>query len=133
MTICIICLLVFSSLSFAQSSVNDRRIEEDKRRDLRTTESNQPGERTEQPPNRPSPMRPLDRMYFAELIIKKITYHYDLCKVISLLLEKENIYITLAAQIRLLKENDFLPSKFKDEFPPSEEHAPDARLRARRA
>ncbi len=116
----VLIVLSFSSVALSQTPVEARRVEENKRKDLQATENpKRPG--TEQPPSTASaPMRPLDRMYFLELITKRITYHYDLCKMISLLLEKENEYITLDAQIMLLKENHFLPRSLEEDFPPQQ-------------
>ena len=117
----VLIVLSFTSVALPQTQVQTRRVEENKRKDLQATE-NLKSRGLEQPPSSAStPMSPLDRMYFFELMTKKITYHYDLCKIISLLLEKENEYITLDAQIMLLKENRFLPHRLiKEDFSPQE-------------
>lgn len=113
--------ILFSPIfGFSRDSSDERRVEEGKRKALETTEQNSSAKGTKKGYRSPPPMDPLDRMYFAELILKKITYQYDLCKVISLLLEKEKTYITLDAQIRLLKENKFLPKSLETNFNPTE-------------
>ncbi len=116
----IIIILGFSSAVLSQTQVDDRRIEEIKRKDLQSTEKKGNQGLAQQPSSASAPMLPLDRMYFLELIMKKITYHYDICKIISLLMEKENEYITLDAQIMFLNENHFLPRNLESDFDPQQ-------------
>lgn len=116
----IIIFLSFSSVVLSQTQVNDRRVEENKRKDLQSTEYKGDRERARQPSAAPAPMRPLDRMYFAELIMKKVTYRYDICKIIAILMKKENEYISLDAQIMLLTENHFLPRHLESDFDPQQ-------------
>ncbi len=96
----------------------DRRVEEDKLKAFQATEITADPSKGKIPFSKPPPMDPLDRMYFVEIMMKKITYLYDLSKIISLLLEKENKYITLDAQIMLLRENHLLPRHLKKDFNP---------------
>lgn len=116
----VIIILSFSSVALSQTQVDDRRVEENKRKDLQATEYKGDRRGARQPSSASAPMRPLDRMYFLELVMKKISYHYDICKVISLLMEKENEYISLDAQVMLLRENHFLPSHLESEFDPQQ-------------
>lgn len=116
-SILIIPLCLFPNLS-AQSQSNERRVEEDKRKDLQATEKSIDSSMEIKPFSRPKPMDPLDKIYFLELIMKKVTYHYDLCKIIPLLLEQGNKYITLDSQIKLLKKNHFLPRRLEKGFTP---------------
>lgn len=113
-------ILCFSSVAPSQTQVEERRVGENKRKDLQATEYKGDRGVARQPSSATAEMRPLDRMYFVELIMKKVTYHYDICKIISLLMEKENEYISLDAQIMLLKENHFLPSRLESEFDPQQ-------------
>ena len=90
-----------------------RRIEEEKRNDLRPTEIHYPEKK-----QKPAPMDDLDIIYFAEMALRKITYRYDICKALVVLKGVENQYIDLDSQIAFLRKAELLPKRFQKEFDP---------------
>lgn len=111
--ILIICF-AFSSSILTAETVEDRRIEEEKRDSLRPTEAGSSAEKRDYP----KPIAPIDLVYFAELITKRITYRYDACKILVLLVGAEDRYIDLGSQVTFLKEKGLLPQKYEAEFDP---------------
>lgn len=99
-----------------QSLQEKRRIEEQKRQDLKPTEAAMPVTKE----TIPSSIDRTDQNYLMEFMLKRVTFRYDLCKVIMLLLGVENEYITLDSQIAFLKENKLLPKKIAKDFKPME-------------
>ena len=110
-----ICLSLFSSLLIAQTTEEDRRIEEEKRESLQPTEAG-----IEKRKASPKPIAPIDLIYFAELMPKKIAFRYDACKALVVLMGVEDQYIDLDSQVIFLKEKNLLPKKFETGFDPME-------------
>ncbi len=111
--LCLFLLVVFPShFGFAEPQ-DERRIEEGKRHDLRSTEVRRP-----EPPPAPPPMNDADSFYLAEMALRKVTYRYDLCKALVLLRGVENRYIDLNSQVAYLKQEGLLPERLEDEFDP---------------
>ncbi len=121
-----IILLLFSiSLSpavlMAETAEEKRRIEEEKRDQLRPSETH-PGETQPRGEKKEEtlPLSFVDRIYFAELMTRKISFRYDASKIFVLLMGVENQYIDMNSQIIFLKEKNFLPKKFEADFRPRE-------------
>lgn len=113
MLVILVAFIIFPSLLLAQASEQARRIEEQKRENLRPTE----GQTSKVKKKTPPPLDPIDLVYFAELMLKKITYRYDISKAIVILMGVENQFIDLGSQITFLKNENILPKKFdKKEF-----------------
>lgn len=113
MLVILVAFIIFPSLLLAQTSEQARRIEEQKRENLRPTE----GQTSKVKKKTPPPLDPIDLVYFAELMLKKITYRYDISKAIVILMGVENQFIDLGSQITFLKNENILPKKFdKKEF-----------------
>jgi len=102
-------------LSAAPNPQDDRRIEEQKREELKPTEVHyQAKKQTKKSP----PLSDEDITYLSALGFKKVTYGYDLCKTLVILLKVENKYVGLDAQVAFLKEQKLLPKKIEDTFDP---------------
>ncbi len=113
MLVILVAFIIFPSLLLAQTPEQARRIEEQKRENLRPTE----GQTSKVKKKTPPPLDPIDLVYFAELMLKKITYRYDISKAIVILMGVENQFIDLGSQITFLKNENILPKKFdKKEF-----------------
>lgn len=113
MLVILVALIIFPSILLAQTPEQARRIEEQKRENLRPTE----GKTSKIKEKIPQPLDPIDLVYFAELMLKKITYRYDISKAIIILMGVENQFIDLGSQITFLKNENILPKKFeKKEF-----------------
>ena len=109
----LVVFIIFPSLLPAQTPEQARRIEEQKRENLRPTE----GQTSKVKKKTPQPLDPIDLVYFAELMLKKIAYRYDICKAIVILMGVEDRFIDLGSQITFLKNENILPKKFeKKEF-----------------
>ena len=113
--IILVILSIFPSLLMAQSPEKKRRIEEEKRESLRPTEGRVPKERKGTAP----PLDPIDLVYFAELMMKRIAYRYDACKALVILMGVENQFIDLGSQIEFLRKKNILPKNFETEFDPT--------------
>lgn len=109
-------LFLFPSFLTAQTLEEDRRIEEGKRDSLRPTETHESKSKAQ--PQSASPIVALDMIYFVELSLKRISFGYDACKVLVILMGVENQYIDLNSQVTFLKENKFLPKGLELEFDP---------------
>lgn len=105
--------VLFPFFLTAQNVEEKRRVEEEKRQDLRPSEVQIPKE-TKKPPE----MLPIDTSYFTGLAFKKITFGYDACKTLVMLMGGEEKYIDLDSQVAFLKEKKLLPKKFISEFDP---------------
>jgi len=102
-----------------RSLVQDRRVEEEKRHSLLSTEVVTP---VRQPP-KPVPDKQKDQVfdrlelsYMMDVMQRKVTYHYDACKAIMLIKGIENDYIDLNSQLAYLRKNKILPKKYAKEF-----------------
>lgn len=116
-----IILLLFSIIFFpfvlmAETAEEKRRIEEEKRDELRSSETH-PSRQQEE---KTLPLSFVDRIYFAELMTRKISFRYDASKIFVLLMGVENQYIDMNSQIIFLKEKNFLPKKLEADFSPRE-------------
>ena len=100
----------------AQSLQGERRIEEEKRKDLRPTEVAAPAPST----TPPSSLDRIDQDYLMEFLLRRVTFRRDLCKVMVLLFGVENEYISLDSQIAFLKESKLLPKRVAEDFRPTE-------------
>lgn len=105
----------FPSILAAPGPQDDRRIEEQKRNNLKPTEVHYQGKK---PVARSAPLFPDDTVYLLEMTFRKVTYGYDLCKTIVILKGVENDYIGLDAQVDYLKEQNYLPKHLEDTFDP---------------
>ncbi len=110
----LVSFVMFPSLLMAQTPEQARRIEEEKREALRPTETQAVKEKKTSPP----PLDPLDLIYFAELMLKKVAFRYDACKALVLLTKVENQYIDLGSQIIFLRGKKILPKRCEKEFDP---------------
>lgn len=113
----LLCLYLFPSLLLAESQEEKRKIEEEKRHSLRSSEIYASREK-EVAPQPAVPLEPEDLIYFIELTPKRITYGYDACKAIVVLMGVEYEYIDLNSQTAFLKEKKLLPKKIESEFDP---------------
>ena len=104
------------SASAAPRPQDDRRIEEQKRGKLKSTQDDYSPEPAQKPKS--SPLQPNDIIYIAELSSRSVTFGYDLAKLIVILKQVENEYIDLASQIDFLKEQNLLPKRLHDTFDP---------------
>ena len=110
-------LLPSSSVSAAPGPQDKRRIEEQKRENLKSTKIHYQ-KKAVQPSAKKAPLQPDDIIYITEMSFRKITYGYDLCKIIVILKGVENQYIGLDAQVTYLKEQNFLPENTRNVFDP---------------
>ena len=111
-------LIVPSYLVLAAPGPQDsRRIEEQKRENLKSTEVHYQKKKKKQL-SKSAPLQPDDIIYLAEMSFRKITYGYDLCKLLVILKGIENEYIGLDAQVAYLREQNFLPKNVRDTFDP---------------
>jgi len=113
--IILVIFFIFPSILMAQSLEEKRRIEEGKRESLRPTEGRVPEEKKRTAP----PLDPIDLVYFAELMMKRIAYRYDACKALVILMGVENQFIDLGSQIAFLRKENILPKSFETEFDPT--------------
>lgn len=111
-------LVLWTGIASAQTTVQqDRRIEEEKREELKPTHAAGVGPAA--PPAKEAPVpQPLEAIYFLNLLPKRITYGYDAAKVIMILMRVDEEYIGLDAQVGYLKEKGFLPPRLRDSFDP---------------
>lgn len=107
-------LVLFPSLAISQTLEEKRRIEEKKRESLKPSEV-QIGKEKEAAP---LIISPLDLAYFTELMPKKVTFRYDACKMLVILMGVEDEYLDLDSQTAFLKEKNLLPKKYETEFNP---------------
>lgn len=110
----LLCLCLFPAFLMAKTE-DDRRVEEEKRESLRPTEAG-----IEEGKAAPRPIAPIDLVYFAELMPKRVTFRYDACKALVILFGVEDQYIDLDSQVAFLREKSLLPKKFEREFNPME-------------
>jgi len=116
-------LAVMTFLIFVHPAVTDaaptpqdkRRIEEQKRHDLESKKPEAPAPSTT---GRKAPLSPEDTRYILEMSTRRVTYNYDLTKLIVILQGVENDYIALDAQVRYLQDNDYLPRDKRESFDP---------------
>jgi len=113
--------LLFETGVAAQNVQQDRRIEEEKREELKPTlTTGRPAAPTKPTPKEPAPPvpQPFEPIYFMNLVQKRIAYHYDAAKSIAILMEVDEETIGLDEQVGYLKEKRFLPPRLRDSFDP---------------
>lgn len=97
--------------------VDERRVEEVKREDLKPTQGIvDEEEKKPQDSKRPPPVDRLELAYLMDLMQRKFTYRYDAIKAVVLILGVENEYLDLDSQLNLLREKKILPKRFEKEF-----------------
>lgn len=94
--------LIFSA--FSQNAKTDRRIEEEKRLSLQSSEVIAVGLN----PANEVTNRDHTSQYLNQLFLKKITRRYDLYKVITIILGVESEYIDFDSQFEFLKRNNII-------------------------
>ena len=114
--ILLVCLSHFPSLSIAETLEEKRRVEEEKREDLRPSEVQIREGKVALSPR--APFDPIDIVYFAKLMPKKVVFRYDACKALVVLVGVEDEYIDLNSQVAFLKKRNLLPKKHQSEFDP---------------
>lgn len=101
------------------TSEQGRRIEEEKRKDLKPTivtpsiPKIPKEEKTVEGPPVPAPIK---EIYFVNLLSKRISYRYDAVKSIIMLMGVDEEYIDLDSQVRYLKEKCILPKQYAESF-----------------
>jgi hypothetical protein len=100
--------IIFPSFLMAETAEDNRRMEEEKRESLRSTEEQlypekQP--RPEQPPEY------IDLSYFRELFSKRVAFLSDATKALVILLGVQDQKKDFASQIAFLKEKNIIPKK----------------------
>lgn len=112
-----IILFVFLGFSvifpaFGQNARIDRRIEEEKRQTLRSTEVTAVSLK----PANEAINRDCTSQYINELFLKKVAYRYDLYKVITIMLGVESEYANVDSQIAFLKRNNIIDECLRIDF-----------------
>lgn len=109
-----LCLILLPSLLMSETQGEKRRVEEEKRESLQPSEI--------QIVRKKENIRPqislLDIDYFTELLPKQVTFGYDACKALVILMGVEDEYLDLDTQITFLKERKLLPKRYQTKFNP---------------
>ncbi len=105
-------IAVFPSLLMAGITEENRRIEEKKRKSLRPTEGRVIKEKKRVTPS----LDPVDLVYLAGLMSKKVAYRYDAYKALTILMRVEDQYFDLGSQVVFLKNKNILPKNLKAEL-----------------
>lgn len=113
--ILLLSLVLLPSLLLSENLEEKRRIEEIKRESLKPSEVHV-GEKKEMP----SPASLVEMAYFTELTQKRITFRYDACRLLVLLMGEAEQYLDLDSQVAFIKEKNLLPKKYALEFNPME-------------
>ena len=100
----------------AEKPEDKRRIEEEKRRSLRSTEV----EVLQEKPQVSASDASIDFSYFKELLSRRVTFGYDACRVLVVLLGVEQQYRDIDSQISFLKQRNIIPENIAKEFNPNE-------------
>ena len=100
----------------AQKPEDERRIEEEKRQSLRSTEAER--YKGEQPS--PELAKSIELGYFRELVSKRIAFNSDACKALVILLGVEDYAKDFDSQIAFLKKRDIIPKKIETGLNPNE-------------
>ncbi|MFC1514363.1 hypothetical protein ACFL5X_00480 [Candidatus Omnitrophota bacterium] len=107
---------VFCQAGQEQLNVQKRRIEEEKRLDLKPTQEPLPAKTEE----KPEPVEGSGLDYFEYLITKKTASRSDACRSLAVLLNIEDEFGDLDSQIEYLKQKNILPKKIASEFDPDQ-------------
>lgn len=102
----------------AQSTQQDRRIEEEKRDSLKATTVTPPLPSAPASLTSPPVPQPLKEFYFISLLPKRVTFRYDAAKAIVILTGVDEDYIDLSSQVAYLQDNGFFPRRFRKTFDP---------------
>ncbi|MBN3037876.1 MAG: hypothetical protein JW869_00500 [Candidatus Omnitrophica bacterium] len=97
-----------------------RRVEQEKRDSLRHSEV-QPETFLEplQPEEKPiETTRPAYFSYFSELVQRRISYGWDICRAVVILMGREQEYKDLDSQLTYLQDQQLLPKKYLANFDP---------------
>jgi len=112
------CLLLWAGSVKAQTSQQDRRIEEEKREDLKPTVKIPPTPAALVPIKEPPVPQPFKELYFISLLPKRVTFRYDAAKAIVILMGVDEEYIDLSSQVAYLQAQGFLPQRYQQAFDP---------------
>jgi hypothetical protein len=109
-----------SGIAGAQTTQQDRRIEEEKREELKPTLTAGPAAppKPTQKETAPPVPQPFEPIYFMSLIEKRIAYHYDAAKSIVILMGVDEERIDLESQVAYLQEKGLLSGRFREGFDP---------------
>lgn len=110
--VCITLFALGSDALYAETS-SERRIEELKRETLAQTESVAPEVLPEA-----KPLETIDVIFLALLQTRKVTFHYDICKVLVILKGLENELFDATAQAAFLEEQNMIPPRLLGRFDP---------------
>ncbi|MDD5438976.1 MAG: hypothetical protein PHS37_02180 [Candidatus Omnitrophica bacterium] len=103
----------FPQISFAEFSVQERRIEEEKRANLRHTEQ------VAAPKKEPAGETPeIDVSYFRELLSKRVIYIADACKVLAILTEADCRAGDARSQLLYFKDKKIFPKNILKDLEP---------------
>lgn len=106
----------------AETVQQERRIEEEKREELKPTVDTGQAPSVAQPPAPPVTLPappPIAPLYFATLAQKQVVFRYDAAKALVILMGVDEEYINLDSQIAYLKTQGLLPKRFnRQEFDP---------------
>ncbi|MFC1708496.1 hypothetical protein ACFL2J_00350 [Candidatus Omnitrophota bacterium] len=105
----LICLIFFVSSAFAQTAEETRRVEQEKRDSLSTTEEL----RYEKKEPSLQPSQAVDYDYFQHLLTKRVTLFSDGCKTLTILMGIGSQYPDFDSQLRFFQENSIIPKKLK--------------------
>jgi len=103
-------------LLIAQTTGQNRRIEEEKRQTLIGTLKNTSQGQTESL----TPSKDLDMEYFKQLFLSRVALRYDACKTIIMLLGLEKQYGDIDSQVSFLVKNHIIPDELAEGFDLSE-------------
>ena len=103
----------------AQTLQQDRRIEEEKREELKPTVP-PPGVAAAppQPVGAPPVPQPIAPLYFAMLAQQRVVFRYDMAKAITILMGVDEERIDLNSQVAYLQQQGFLPKQKARAFDP---------------
>lgn len=105
----------------AETVQQDRRIEEEKREELKPTvlPAAVPSAKPPAPAAAPPAPPPIAALYFATLAQKQVVFRYDAAKAIVILMGVDEEHINLDSQVAYLKTHGLLPPRFtREEFDP---------------
>jgi hypothetical protein len=110
------CLFFFVSVALAQTTPQDRRVEQEKRDSLRTSEEL----KYEKKEPNPQPNQTIEIDYFRELLEKRNALFSDACKTVSILTGIIGQYPDFNSQLSFLKENNIIPNKVAYDLVPNQ-------------
>lgn len=101
---------------WAETREQDRRVEEEKREALAPTVSPTPTSpvippKTSEADVKPPAPLPIAALYFAMAAQKRIVYNYDAAKAMVILMQVDEEYIALDAQVGYLREQGLIPRR----------------------